>query len=156
MSLLSLVEDRLNAQATPPLQQVEGAASFAALTEAQAKPVPARQPAAWVIPVAERGETGQARLVGATRQRIALRVGVVIAKSHAGDRSGDRASREMEPIARAVRDALFGWAPPTDPPGGFDTVVYTGGRLLAFRDGYAWWLAEFETSESIYRKRGES
>ena len=145
--LLDQVEARLRDQAMPPLQRVDGAAGFAALTGAGARlPAPHQLPAAYVIPIRTSGE-GQ-RLVGATNQRLTHRFAVVIATGHAGETSGETASRTAQQVEAELRDRLVGWTP----DGCANAVLYRLGAMTAFEGGRAWWTAEFETQQTLSKR----
>lgn len=139
--MLAEIEARLTAAAMPPLRQVAGAAEFQAA--ARQAPPRERQPAAYVIPVAETG--GPNRLANAVRQQVAARIGVVLALGNLADPRGQGATRALEDVRGAVRAALVGWAP-TDAD---DPLTFTRGAAVAFRDNVLWWLDEYQSGFTL-------
>lgn len=143
MDLLAQIETRLRTLAE--LKQVAGAVSFAALQDSGKLPPPHRQPAAWVVPVSEQASANRLA-AGAHRQRVRVTFGVVLGLGQRNDPHGEAAVDQAKPLADLVRGHLAGWT-----PDGFETVAYRQGRALGYVQGWVWWLAEFETGETISR-----
>lgn len=130
---------RLQAQ-VPALKTVAGAAEFAALKN---PPPKERQPAAYVIPIAD--QAGTNKLVNGVRQQVTTRFGVVLALGNLGDARGEAASKAIETTRAAVRAALLGWSPTADD----DPIAFAQGRMIGLADGVVWWQDEFITGNSI-------
>lgn len=139
--MLAEIQARLAVAAAPTVKSVAGAAEFAAA--AKNAPPRERQPAAFVIPVAE--TAGPSRLVNAVRQQVAARIGVVLAIGGHADPRGEGAAEDIEAVRKSVRDALLGWAPTADD----EPLTFVRGAAVAFKDGVLWWLDEFQSGFTI-------
>lgn len=137
--MLAEIIARLTAQA-PTFKTVAGAAEFAALKNGPPKE---RQPAAYVIPIAD--QAGANKLVNGVRQQVASRFGVVLALGNLGDPRGEAASKAIETTRAAVRAALIGWSPTA----GDDPVTFAQGRMIGIQDGVVWWQDEFITGNTL-------
>lgn len=135
--MIAEVIDRLRERCLPPLRLVDGAAEWAAL---QAAPPAARQPAAYVMPLG--GVPGANGLVTGSRQRMAETVAVAIVTSNLRDAQGAAAVQDLEPIYRAVRDALVGF----EPEPGYEPMLLGPARLLDVSDGVVVWQETFTTA----------
>jgi hypothetical protein len=129
---------RLEANARPPLRQVEGAGEYAALT---APPPLARQPAAFVIPLTETGGPNNLA-AGPVRQRIAQTFGVVLLLGNLRDARGQSAAAALVGVQQAVRAALIGFQPTAD----HDPIEFRRGQLIDIAEGALAWQDEFETA----------
>ena len=136
--MLQEVIDRLKHR-VGDLRLVEGAAEFASANETGAP----QSPAAYVVPLDE--TTGPSRLVGATGQTLTTRYGVLLAFRHVGDARGESASKALETVGEAVREALLGWAPST----GHSPSEFAGSRLISVADGVVWRRLDFSTESEI-------
>lgn len=120
------------------IKSVDGAVSFQALAE---KPPQGHQlPAAFLIPVAERGQDMQA--IGAVRQRVATRFGVVLALGGRNNPRGDGVSAELDTLTTAVKGRFRGWQPTPH----HEETAFRQGRATAFQRGVVYYLLEFETA----------
>ena len=137
--MLAEVETRLGSQVAE-LKLVEGAAGFAGLS---VNPPKEKQPAAYVIPVAD--SAGGNLVANRVRQKVEKRFGVILVLGNLRDRRGATASRQMEAIEDSVIAALLGWPPVA----GLLGCLYAGGRVIDFRDGAVWRLLEFTTDSYI-------
>lgn len=139
--MLIEIQAQLEAVAMPPLKLVAGAAEFQAA--ARHAPPRGRQPAAYVIPIAETG--GPNSLVNAVRQQVVARVGVVLALGNLEDPRGQGATKALEGVRAGVRGALLGFAPTTDD----DPLTFVRGAAVAFRDNVLWWLDEYQSGFTV-------
>lgn len=139
MSLIDAVIAHLKTS-VPSLKKVSGAVDFASA----GTDLKNSTPAAYVLPLADKA--GQNELCNAVSQRVDVRFGVVLAVQNLRDARGQNAHSDLEPIRRAVIDALLGWNPDAD----HAPVLYGGGRLLQLADGVLWWQLEFVT---VYYER---
>lgn len=137
--MLAEIIARLTAQA-PTLKMVAGAAEFAVLRTAPPKE---RQPAAYVIPIAD--QAGANKLVNGVRQQVTTRFGVVLALGNLGDARGEAASKAIETTRAAVRAVLLGWSPTADD----DPITFAQGRMIGINDGVVWWQDEFTTGNTL-------
>jgi hypothetical protein len=136
--MLAEVQARIESQVTA-FNLVDDAATFAAVGDRK----PARDPAAYIIPIGEQARpNGTVNLV---RQELTERFGVVIATSNRREQHGGAAARDIEALKVATLAALLGWHPTAD----HDGVEYASGRAVAFKDGFVWWLCEFTTRQTI-------
>lgn len=123
------------------LRTVAGAAEYAAL---QAPPPQARQPAAYVIPLAE--AAGPNTLAaGPVRQRIAATIGVVVLLTSLRDPRGQAASDALGLLLSLLRGQLVGF----QPTAAHDPVEFRRGRLLDISEGALAWQDEFETAVTV-------
>ena len=137
--MLAEIQARLTAE-VPALKLVAGAAELAALRN---NPPKSRQPAAYVLPIAD--TAGPNSVAMAVSQQVTERFGVALALGSHEDPRGGAASEAMETVKRAVRDALLGWPPET----GMEGCHYAGARTIDFRGGVVWLLLEFTTTYHI-------
>lgn len=137
--MLAEIIARLKASA-PSLKLVEGAAELASIKD---NPPKERQPAAYVIPIADQAVPN--RLVNAIRQQVTTRFGVVLALGNLGDRRGEASSKAIEAIRAEARTALLGWSPAAAD----DPITFVRGSMVALKDGVAWWQDEFATGNTI-------
>lgn len=138
--MLSDVIARLRAEA-PVLKLVAGAAELSVL---EAAPKLHLLPAAWVIPLEERGAAPD--LIGSALQSVTAAIGVVLAVAGArADTAGAAQAQALEEVRRAVRPVLLGWVP----PGCTDPLRFLSGALLRVMDGCVWWQDTYETSFEI-------
>ncbi|NQV83918.1 MAG: hypothetical protein HQ494_08875 [Rhodospirillales bacterium] len=131
--ILQSTQDRLKAQ-VPTLKLVDGAAALSEI-----KNNPAKQPAAYVIPISERG--GVNAVATAVRQEATARIGVLTALGNLKDKTGDTATQQLEALLIDIRTALVGWPPAT----GFEAYLYASGRVIEIRNRVVWHLSEFTT-----------
>lgn len=138
--MLAEIVTRLKDTAMPPLNLVASASEFAALKGAPPKE---KQPAAYVMPIAE--TAGPNRLANGVRQQVAARVGVVLALGNLSDRRGGPAAEALEAVRDAVKAALVGWPPSADD----EPLTFAQGRAVTFADGVFWWQDEFATGSTL-------
>lgn len=136
--MIAEIAVRLKAQSAS-LKLVGGAVDFAALQKAP----PAIVPAAWVVPLSERPQANVVTV--GVAQRVEAGIGIVVAVRHLGDARGGGAVDVLESLRAEIRGALLGWSPAA----GIDRLVSTGGDLLGFEDGLAWWMESFATQFTI-------
>lgn len=149
---IDLVVQRLRTELGDALQQVRGAADYAAITNFR----DFRPPEAFALLVSERGAAGQgagatgAPAPSAARQPATVEFGVVLAVSNARYQRGAPAVSDAMPLIGRVRDALIGWLPPGLPLA--RPVVWRSGRVLDYDAGVLLWADTFNTQHSIGRK----
>ncbi|MBP5857292.1 hypothetical protein KAJ83_09750 [Marivibrio halodurans] len=132
------LESGLGPSGNGALKSVDGAVSFQALA---AKPPQGHQlPAAFVIPVSERGQ--EMRAIGAVRQRVATRFGVVLALGGRNNPRGDGLSAELDDLTAAIKDRFRGWQATAH----HEETEFRQGRATAFQRGVVYYLLEFETA----------
>lgn len=103
-------------------------------------------PAAYVVPLAERGT--EVPTNGPTRQRITSLFGVIQVVENLRDTTGAAALVDLKSLRAQVRDALVGWVPDTETG---EPVIFVSGELVqAEGDGRIWWSDEFQLI-SFYR-----
>lgn len=123
------------------LRHVAGAAEYAAL---DAPPPQARQPAAFVLPLAEvAGPNGLA--TGPVRQRITATIGVVLLATSLRDPRGEAAADQLGPLCAALRAALIGWQPTVE----HDPIEFRRGALVDITEGTLAWQDQFETAITV-------
>lgn len=143
--LLAQVQARLRAECDA-LRHVSGAVDFARLSERDEVPPKHRQPAAYVVPLADQA-TESARASWGVRQTVTSRIGVILVTSDAADGRGDAAAQDIDAVQRAVREALLGWL-----PDGYDREAHcAGGRSLGYARGAVWWMDEYTVQEIVGR-----
>lgn len=133
--------DLAAAVATRLAEQAAGSFAFigtVADLDAALAGLPRAAPAAYVLLLAESAEDPD--LASLHHQRLRLEFAVVIVCQNLRDATGAAASADLQARRLQVRAALMGWVP--DAANG-ETVAYTAGRLLAFRDQLVWWTDEF-------------
>ena len=129
---------RLKAELAGLQVDVRGAAALAAARSDH------RRDAVYVAPLSD--TAAPSRVIGAMRQTVAARMGIVIAVDNSRDPRGEQAVSELERIREAVRDALLGWR---GADGAWTPAEYRGGRLLRFEERTIWWQDEYEAQELI-------
>jgi hypothetical protein len=117
------------------LKTVEGIIDFASLT---APPPDARLPAVYVTEVSE-GFVPASGMSGAKSQQGSTTIGCILCLS-AARRDVTAAPDALETMRTALKDALFGWAPP-----GFDGAefAHAGGKLLLSQGYLVVWQQNF-------------
>lgn len=115
---------------------VEGAAELALLKDA-----PLATPAAYVLIKDEASGENQ-RMSGGVLQRTEIDFGVVIVAKNVSDRTGAAATKAMEPLKIATRQALLGQLL----DGADDVITHVSGSLLKAANGELWWEEIFATS----------
>lgn len=153
---IDLVVQRLLAELGGALQQVRGAADYAAITNFR----DFRPPEAFVLLIAERSResragntTGGPSLAPAPAQRarqpVQVEFGVVLAVQNVRYQRGEPVLKDAAPLIGRVREALIGWAPPgltlTRP------VAWSNGRTIDYDAGTLLWADRFNTQHSIGR-----
>lgn len=118
--------------------RVEGAAELAALIEA--KRLPARMPAAFVLPIGEDAEA-PVEMTGVQRQRITEQVAVVILEKKQGDAAGEAGRAKTVPLRQAVRDKLNG-AVLND---AYDPMFFVRSRIVGINFGAVFHQVDFAT-----------
>lgn len=132
---LSPVITRLRDQCATTFRQYGGAAELdAAIASA---PV---TPSVWVMPLADRAD--EPHLAASTVQTVQRHFSVVLCLSNRADVTGSAAAVDLKTLRMAARYALLGWVPYPDDDIA-DGLVYTGGRLLHFKDSRLWWADEY-------------
>lgn len=133
-----MIRDRLKSEITD-FKEVRGALDFSAIKKDLVK-----FPAAFVFLQADSASANKIA-VGGHRQQVTHDVAVVLVIKSANDRSGEKASDELEELRSAVRTALVGW----EPGSGFDPLSLKRGRLLGFSKGVAFWQDTYEAGSEI-------
>ena len=135
-----LIMDRLTAE-VPALQQVEGAAAYAAISSLR----DFRTPSAYVLLARE--EDADPEAPGHGRQRALVKFGVVIAVGNYRDlRGGAEAADELRPVVGAVRAALMGWQPPVQ---GARPIRWLQGDVLDYDASVLLWAEVYQTQQFI-------
>ena len=98
-------------------------------------------PAAYVIPLAERGGQNNSATMF-VRQKIDMRFGVLLAVKNWRDAVSRRSLNDLKSIKDAVRASLIGWLP----TGCDDLVTFGSGKLVRIQDGILWWQEEYLTA----------
>lgn len=148
---VDLVVQRLRAELGDVLQQVRGAADYAAIQGMR----DFRPPEVFALLIAERdlaaraGAGGQAAPSGRARQAVQVEFGLVLAVRNARYQRGAPAVQDAMPLIGAVRDALIGWIPPGLPMA--RPVTWQRGRVLDYDAGTLLWTDIFTTQHSIGR-----
>lgn len=149
---IDLVVQRLKAELGGALQQVRGAADYAAITSFR----DFRTPEAFALLIGERSNaakpvssTGDSAPVGRARQVAHVEFGVVLAVSNVRYHHGAPAVQDAAPLIGRVREALIGWI-----PAGLTLarpVSWQRGRTLDYDAGTLLWTDIFTTQHSIGR-----
>lgn len=134
--LLAPIEARLKDQVAALNRNVAGAVDFAA-AEGNLKSVPA----AFVLPLIDKAGPNNLAC-GGIEQRVVERFGVALVVNNASDARGAAAHTALEPLRRAVIDALLGWPPGAE----YDPCEYGGGRILKLNGMDLWWQLDFTTA----------
>lgn len=133
------------------LQQVRGAADYAAITALR----DFRVPEGFVLVTNERAasqdnarvSTGASAASGHARQAASVEVGVVLAVRNYRYQRGAPAVTDAMPIIGAVRDALIGWFPPA--VRGARPLRWLRGYVLDYDVGTLLWADTFSTQHFI-------
>ena len=133
------------------LQQVRGAADYAAITALR----DFRVPEGFVLVTNERAasqdnariSTGTSAVVGHARQAAAVEIGVVLAVRNYRYQRGAPAVNDAMPIIGAVRDSLIGWFPPG--VRGARPLRWLRGYVLDYDAGTLLWADTFSTQHFI-------
>ncbi|HZF97869.1 MAG TPA: hypothetical protein VEY92_06430 [Pseudoxanthomonas sp.] len=133
------------------LQQVRGAADYAAITALR----DFRVPEGFVLITNERSasqdsariSTGASAVAGHARQAAAVEIGVVLAVRNYRYQHGAPAVNDALPIIGAVRDALIGWLPPG--VRGARPLRWLRGYVLDYDAGTLLWADTFTTQHFI-------
>lgn len=143
--MMGAVMARLKAEASPPLNLVQGAGDFAALKAAPPKHL---QPAAFVLPARSTGGTNS--LATGFRQPLQESVAVVVMTSRLNDARGEASARELEVVLRAIRRALVGWSPGP----GWAATEFVAGQMSEITDGVLIWQETFASAGHLRRQGG--
>lgn len=100
-------------------------------------------PAAYVFSTGDSAPTSGA--VGVVRQKVVETVAVVYAIRNVASKAGAGNSASMRALSQDCRKALIGW----QPDNGCDPLEFVSGNLLAFRDGWQWWMDTFRTQYTL-------
>lgn len=133
------------------LQQVRGAADYAAITALR----DFRVPEGFVLVTNERAasqdnarvSTGASAAAGHARQAAAVEIGVVLAVRNYRYQRGAPAVNDAMPIIGAVRDSLVGWLPPG--VRGARPLRWMRGYVLDYDAGTLLWADTFTTQHFI-------
>jgi hypothetical protein len=139
--VIQAIIERLDAMAKPPLIQVQGAGEYGLVA---APPPLARQPAAYVIPLADVGGANSLA-AGPVRQRVVRAFGVIVLLANLRDARGQAATEALEAVPAAVRAALVGFQPTPD----HDPIEFRRGQLMDVSEGALAWRDEFETAITV-------
>lgn len=140
-AVVARLRDTIGPDGTGDLRTVAGAAEYASLN---APPPQARQPAAYVIPLAEAG--GQNTLAaGPVRQRISATIGVVVLLTNLRDARGQAATDALGLVLSLLRGQLVGF----QPTAAHDPIEFRRGRLIDIAEGALAWQDEFETAVTV-------
>ncbi len=129
---------RLSAEVAD-LKFVGEAADFQAASEKN----PNTGPAAFVFATGDSAPASGA--IGVVRQKVTETVAVVYAVRNVASKRGAGNSASMRTLSKKCRKALIGWQPDT----GCDPLEFVSGNLLAFRDGWQWWMDTFRTKYTL-------
>lgn len=121
------------------LQQVEGAAQYAAITRLGEF----RADSAYVLLVKERSDDEPPK---AGRQRALVTFGVVIAVTNYRDRAGGESIEDISPLIGHVRAALMGWQPPIS---GGRPCQWLQGEVLDYDASILLWAETYRTQHFI-------
>lgn len=138
--MIDSIEARLRGT-MPQLRTVAGAVEFAAL---QAPPLPAKLPAAYVMPVADEAAPNSLASM-LHRQVLTATIRVALITRDLRDTRGDAALTTLDALRRGLRQALAGWTP----PGARSALELRRGALLDFQDGTLTWAEDFSCTENL-------
>ncbi len=140
---IDLVVARIKAT-VPALQQVRGAAEYAAISEFS----DFRPPEGFVLLARERGKP----MPGTTRQPVQVFFGVVVAVRNYRQQRGKPAMDEALPLIGQVRDALIGWIPQDGAGaqvGGGRGCQWLQGDVMDYDNSTLLWSDVFQTQHFI-------
>lgn len=139
--MLAEIEAKLTTDAAAiGLNLVESAATFSAIKD---NPPLSKQPAAYVVPVADM--PGPNPFATSVHQQILERFAVVLALGNFKDKTGATATQQMEAVKKNVIMALLGWSPVD----GAEGCLYARGVVVGLKNGVVWQQLEFTTKHSI-------
>lgn len=119
----------------PALKLVGGAADF----QTAADTAPKAAPAAFVMPLEEiPGPCETTALV----QHVQASIGVVTVVRNVSDDKGVAARQDLDLLRGSEKELLLGWVPAD----GCDPFERGPGRLMAFKNGYMWWMDIYKTA----------
>lgn len=121
------------------LKSVGEAADFQAASDKN----PNVGPAAYVFSTGDSAPASGA--IGVVRQKVTETVAVVYAVRNVTSKTGAGNSASMRSLSQDCRKALIGW----QPDAGCDPLEFVSGNLLAFRDGWQWWMDTFRTKYTL-------
>lgn len=143
--LVAAVTERL--KAWPPLTgpgglaSVEDALAFADLV--QRGGMPARTPAAYVLPAAE--DAGPQQTVTLVIRQLVTETVSVVVLTRSADRLGAAARDQVSALRAGVRAALLGW----EPGGGWSPMTFRRSRLAGLQGGAASLTMDFQATDLI-------
>lgn len=135
MTLTETVAQRIS-DTVDGLGMVGNAADFASIGRETLK-----YPAAFVVPLAERGGPSEFA-AGVTAQRREPRVGVILVVRNVRAAKGAAALADIEPLRGLVDAQLFGWQPTAD----HEPLLLASGKILSMQNGVLWWQDEYVTA----------
>lgn len=139
-----VIEQRIRDEVAS-LQQVKGAAEFAAVSSLSSY----RVPSAYVVLAREVGteETSErpARRPSG-KQEAKATFGVITAVRNYGDNTGAKAAEEANPIIGKIRDALMGWQPDDQ---SMRPIGWLQGDVLDYDASVLLWIDVFTTTHFI-------
>lgn len=100
-------------------------------------------PAAYVFSTGDSAPVSGA--IGVVRQKVTETVAVVYAVRNVASKQGSGNAAPMRALSKDCRKALIGWQPDT----GYSPLEFSSGNLLAFRDGWQWWMDTFRTQYTL-------
>lgn len=140
----TVIEQRLR-DAVPDLQQVQGAADFAAVSSLRGF----RVPSAFVVLAQEQGTeepTEQRGRRPSGKQQAKVTFGVITAVRNYRDNRGDQAARDASPLIGKIRDALMGWQPDDQ---SMRPIGWLQGDVLDYDADTLLWIDVFTTTHFI-------
>lgn len=137
----TLVASRIQA-AAPLMQQVSGAADYAAVRELRGF----RTPSAYVVLVEEEAGQQGPRSARAVPARTVF--GVVLALRNYRTGLGDQMAPEARTLIGQVRNALVGWQPPVP---GATAIQWTGGSVVDYDESVLLFADTFTLTHVLQR-----
>ncbi|PHR68502.1 hypothetical protein [Alcanivorax sp.] len=140
----TVIEQRLR-DAVKDLQQVKGAAEFAAVTSLGSY----RVPSAYVVLAREEGTddpNGQPGRRPSGKQQAKVTFGVITAVRNYRDSTGAQAARDASPLIGQVREALMGWQPADR---SMRPIGWLQGDVLDYDASVLLWIDVFTTTHFI-------
>jgi len=99
-------------------------------------------PGVWLMPADDTATASAVSPVRNGRRQITSRVAVGIGLRAYGDAAGGVAAKQLQPIRKAVAEALKGWQPEPNTT----AVVFSGGSIAAADDDISWWIDTYEVT----------
>jgi len=93
----------------------------------------------------QKNHAGENESVSSVIQEVNQTISIIVITKNVRDAKGADSSDENEALCEQIQSLLLNWKPSVD----YKPIIYGGGSLITFRDGFFVWQESYKTNKTI-------